>query len=251
MATFLLGSEIVSSCLSGLLYFWSSTTMGALDYATITMAKDNKVPSKGGRPTTCRNSNWNTGSLNSSADSMFRQLNLSLMSPLYINDILAQGKKPNQNCIIIVNTSWIVLGGRKWDSWGLQKLKGSGTDLPLYIHLWASFLRWEWDINANYTVKDHKLIACLNFWGFLNIILLWSHTSLCYLPRGVKGILQLLLQIRLLVCSPVVLMLTVIYFAHLPLAWCVWLCRQQFSREQPAVARQKYLYLKCMTEGNV
>lgn len=207
----------------------------------VTMAKDNKVPSKGGRPTTHRNSNWNTGNLNSSADSMFRQLNLSLMSPLYINDILAQGKKPNQNCIVIVSASWVVLGGRKWNSWGLQKLKGSGTDLPLYIHLWASFLRWEWDINANYSVKDHKLIACLNFLGLLNIILLWSHTSLCYLPQGLKGILQLLLQIRLLVCSPVVLTLAVLYFALLSLAWCLWLCRQQFSREQPAVARHKYL----------
>lgn len=103
------------------------------------------------------------------------------------------------------------------------------------IHPWATFLLWEWDINGNYTVTDHKLIACLNFLGF---------PKRCCLPREVKGILQLLLQVRLLVCSPVVLMLAVIFEILCLVQW-LWLCRQQFPWEQPAVAKHKYLYLKC------
>ena len=154
---------------------------------------------------------------------------------------LAEGKEPNQHCIVILSIScisWEEVGQLRYTE--VKRLRDKFT----IIHPWATFLLWEWDINGNYTVTDHKLIACLNFLGFLNIILFWSYTSLCYLPREVKGILQLLLQIRLLVCSPVVLMLAVI-FAILCLVQCLWLCRQQFPWEQPAVAKHKYLYSKC------
>lgn len=57
----------------------------------------------------------------------------------------------------------------------------------------------------------------------------------------------LLLQIRFLACSPcktVVLTFTANSFAILSLVWCLWLCRQQFLREQPAIAKHKHLYLK-------
>jgi len=74
-----------------------------------------------------------------------------------------------------------MLGGRKKASSGLQRLKGLGPSLPSSLRLWTTPLPWEWAVNENYFVTDHKLIICWRFLWFLSTILFQSHISSCCL----------------------------------------------------------------------
>jgi len=117
------------------------------------MAKNDKVPTKYGRPATSRSNRWYPGSWNTSVDTMFKQLYLSPMPPLYVNYILDWGKELNQHRVIILSVGiqeslfreqlWRKINSMRKKGWEPRtsleeaKSKRNGPWLWLDKHLYA------------------------------------------------------------------------------------------------------------------